>query len=163
MADKFESDLDRLLDKFDSQARARDQKREQHKAEEDAFDKEFAALRRDVIRPVLETLATRLKQRGHDFEITEEGRGTDSQGRSRDASIQIRIFPGDMKASRGSEYPMFGFVAVPYKKSVIVHGSNMTPLSGGSAGPRGEYSIKQVTKDLVAQEFIKLFAEVVNK
>lgn len=163
MADKFESDLDMILDGFDKAEKVRQAGTQRRKAEEDTFESEFAAIRQNVIRPVFQSTLDRLKERGHDGRITEQGYSEDHQGRPSEASIQLLIYPGGKDPDRRSDdmnYPHLAYIGDRRARGAFSHVSNMTPGRGGSAGSKAKYHLNQITAEVVKGELMSLLKEV---
>jgi len=162
MADKFESDLDKVLDGFDKAEKVRQASTQQRKTEEDTFENDFAAIRKNVIRPVFQSTVDRLKARGHDGQITEREHSVDHQGRPSEASIQLVIYPGgkDPDRHRGTEYPHLAFRADRRNHLACSHVSTMTPGRGGTAGSKAKYQLKEITAEVVRTELLSLLKDV---
>jgi hypothetical protein len=125
----------------------------QRKSAEDVFAEEFSGLKASVIRPVFESVGTRMAAQGHEFNISEEAMG----------KISIHIVPaGAVKSIHPfSWFPTFSLFAAPFAKTVGVHGRNARPNSEGS-GQRGDYKLAQVTKEVVEKELAKFIGEIAN-
>ena len=139
MKKRIKSHLDALMDKYGQRLEQTKREQEQIKVEEDAFLSEFKRLRKETIFPVMEDIGNQLKTRGHDYRISEEEETIDLEGRTRDAKITMNIFPAGVNRSayRSENTPSISFIATRYKKKIWVHGSNIMPNRGGSAGPFG--------------------------
>ena len=65
MPQDLSAELGKLLDQYDANRRALDERKRQVKRDEDGFLDGFAQLRAGVIRPVFEASGAILKARGH--------------------------------------------------------------------------------------------------
>jgi hypothetical protein len=162
MKKETKSQLDVLMDKYGQRLEEAKKRQEQIKSEEDVFLSEFKRLRKEVIFPEMEDIGNHLKVRGHDYRIAEEEESLDSEGRTRDAKITINIFPAgvDRSAYRPEDTPSISFIATRYEKKIWVHGSNMMPNRGGSAGSRGKFNVEEITSDIVEREVLKVLKEI---
>lgn len=162
VAADFDADLARLLDQYDEKRNAVAARMRQVKEDEAAFLRDFADLRRSVVRPVFEAVGAALKLRGHDFGIVEEEHAFAPGGRTTEARISIRILPAAPDgASPGPEQcPSLAFATRHYNRVVEIHGGLAASRSGGPAGSRGEYQLAQITTELVRSELLKLVAEL---
>jgi hypothetical protein len=159
--------LANLLTRYDEEQSEARKNAQATKTEQEELLNSFGQLRQKVIRPVMEDIGAVLKTHGHDYKIVEEDASTDDQGKQKDALISMYIFPSGAGAKATTielcNFPRISFSPDSYWRRVIVHSSNMTPTRGGSSGGRGEYSVSQVTSELVEKELVKLLEEVLNK
>lgn len=118
------------------------------------FDADFAKLKLQIIRPVFESVGNRMKERGHAFNISEEPGG----------KISIHIVPPGANQSIHPYdwFPTFSLYGAPFTRRIGVHGRNMRPNPSGSTGERGDYPLKQVSKDVVEKELMKFIGEIAN-
>ncbi|HET9403164.1 MAG TPA: hypothetical protein VFO57_01120 [Burkholderiales bacterium] len=126
----------------------------QSKTSEDDFPGEFEKLKLSVIRPAFETFGNGLKERGHQFNISEEPGG----------KISIHIVPPGVKKSIHPYdwFPTFSFFGAPFPKTVGLHGRNMRPNSEPASGSRGDYKPAQISRELVEKELVKFVGEIAN-
>ena len=162
MNKEAKSRLDGLMDKYEQRLAATKTKQEQIKSEEETFLSEFKRLREEVIRTTMEEVGIHLKARGHDYQISEAEESVDAEGRTQDAEIIFSIFPAGIDRSlyRPENTPSISFTAPRYKKKISVHGSNMLPNRGGSAGPRGEFKAEEIDGALVEREVLGVLEEI---
>jgi len=158
-------ELGKLLDQYDQKRRAVEERRQQVKTDEDNFLKGFADLRTNVVKPVFEAIGVILKERGHDFNISEDEYAGEPGGKTTEAAVSIRVMPAGMEMSShdDAQFPSLSFSTRNYNKTVCIRGNNTLPLSGGPASPRGDYQLAQIDKDLVQAELLKLIAGMVNR
>jgi hypothetical protein len=156
-------ELGKLLDQYDEKRRAVDERRRQVKIDAETFQEQFADLRRKVVRPVFEATGIVLKERGHDFRISEDEYASGPDGKTTEAAISIRVVPAGTSSHPEAEFPTLSFVTRHYNKAVCIHSSNAVPQSDGRTSPRGDYQLAQIDKDLVEAELLKLIAGMVNR
>jgi hypothetical protein len=158
-------ELGKLLDRYDEKRRVVEERRQQVKTDEDNFIKGFADLRTKVVRPVFEAIGAILKDRGHDFSISEDEYAGEPGGKTTEAAVSIRVMPAGLEKSPhdDAQFPSLSFVTRHYNKTVCIHSSNAIPQLGGPAGPRGDYQLAQIDEDLVKVELLKLIAGIVNR
>ena len=118
------------------------------------FPSEFAKLKLTVIRPTFENIGNMLKERGHQYNISEDSGG----------KISIHIVPAGVQQSiRPFDwFPTFSLFGAPITRTVGLHGRNMRPNSEASSGSRGEYSLAQVNNEVVEKELMKFIGEIAN-
>ncbi len=135
------------------------------KTDEDVYDKAFADLRLEVIRPVFEAVGAILKARGHGFVISEDDPAGEPGGNTREAVISMQIMPAGMEKSAQADapYPSLSFATRHYNKTVCVRSSNSVPRLNGAAGPRGDYRLGQIDAQLVRSELLKLIAAIIDR
>jgi hypothetical protein len=117
------------------------------------------------VRPVFEAIGVILKERGHDFNISEDEYAGEPGGKTTEATVSIRVMPAGMEkpSHDDAQFPSLSFATRHYNKTVCVHRSNAVPQFGGPASPRGDYQLAQIDKDLVQAELLKLIAGMVNR
>jgi len=154
-----------LLDRYDEKRRVVEERRQQVKTDEDNFIKGFADLRTKVVRPVFEAIGAILKERGHDYSISEDEYAGEPGGKTTEAAVSIRVMPAGLEKSPhdDAQFPSLSFVTRHYNKTVSIQSSNAIPQSGGPAGPRGDYQLAQIDEDLVKVELLKLIVGIVNR
>src|SRR3954469_9716894 len=97
MADTMRDTLAKLLDAYDTRRRGEVEREQKTRDDATAFLERFAALRREVIRPVFEAAGELLEARGHRYSVTEqEFRG--EVGHIGEAGISLRIIPSGTRA-----------------------------------------------------------------
>ena len=165
MARDLNLELGKLLDQYDEKRRAVEKRRQQVKTDEDNFLRGFADLRTNVVKPVFEAIGAILKERGHDFKISEDEYVGEPDGKTTEAAVSIRVMPAGMEMSShgDAQFPSLSFITRHYNKTVCIHSSNAVPQSGGPASARGDYQLAQIDKDLVQAELLKLIAGMVNR
>jgi hypothetical protein len=126
----------------------------QGKAAEDTFPGDFAQLKLSVIRPVFENVGNQMKARGHEFNISEEPGG----------KISIHIVPmGANKSIHPYDwFPTLSFFGAPFTRTIGLHGRNARRNSSGGSGQRGDYTLSQVSKELVEKELTTFIGEIAN-
>ena len=158
-------ELGKLLDRYDEKRRVVEERRQQVKTDEDNFIKGFADLRTKVVRPVFEAIGAILKERGHDYSISEDEYAGEPGGKTTEAAVSIRVMPAGLEKSPhdDAQFPSLSFVTRHYNKTVSIQGSYAIPQLGGPAGPRGDYQLAQIDEDLVKVELLKLIVGIVNR
>lgn len=124
------------------------------KAAADDFPGDFTKLKLSVIRPALEAVGIKLKERGHEIAISEDAGG----------KISIHIVPAGAKKSIHPYdwFPTLSFIGAPFTKTVGLHGRNARRNSDSASGPRGDFKPSQVNKEFVEKELMRFVAEIAN-
>jgi hypothetical protein len=164
VANDLSLELGKLLDQYDENRRAVEERRRQVKTDEENFQKGFSDLRTGVVRPVLESIGGMLKARGHDFSISEEEYAAEHGGKITEAAISFHVMPAGMEKSThlNAQFPSLSFVTRHYNRTVCILASNAVPKPSGAAGSRGDYQLAQVDTELVQAEVLKLIAGIVR-
>ena len=154
MADNPNGYLGTALDTFTRKQTAGAGKERGGETVDDVFQREFERLKEAVIRPVLASIGNLLKERGHEFNISEEQGG----------KISIHIVPAGVGRSIHPYgwFPTLSFFPAPFTKTVGLHGRNVRPNSETASGPRGEYKLPQVDSAFVEKEVTKFISEIAN-
>lgn len=157
-------ELGDLLDRYDENRRAVDERKRQVRMAAAAFQNGFADLRARVIRPVFEATGAILRARGHDFSISEDDYAEEPDGKNTEAAIAMHVMPAgmEMPAHVNAQFPSLSIVTRHYNKSVCILASNAVPKSSGAAGSRGDYHLAQIDAELVQDELLKLIAGIVQ-
>lgn len=160
MADHMREALAKLLDEYDARRRGDVEREERTKEEEALFLRQFAELRRSVIRPVFEAAGAMLEERGHRYSIVEQEFTPGGAGKISEAGISMRIVASGTKAALHEDQPSLSITTRHYNKTVWIN-SGDSPTSGGLAGAKGAYALEKVTRQLVEEELIRFVARVV--
>jgi len=160
MADHMQDALGKLLDVYDARRRSDLEREQRAKDEETRFLKDFAELRRVVIRPVFEAAGALLEERGHRYSIVEHEFAAGAEGRISEAGITLRIVPLGTKAPLHEDQRSLAIATRHYNKTVWIN-SGESAASGGLAGSKGAYVLEKVTRQLVEDELIAFVARVV--
>ncbi len=160
MTDRLQKDLRKLLDGYDARKSA-DAAREQRTRDEEArFLREFAELRKDVIRPVFEAAGQMLEERGHRYSIVEQEFTPAGGGSLSEAAITLRIVPSGTKAPLHEDQRSLIIATRHYNRTVWIN-SGEAPGAGGIAGAKGALTLDRVTGQLVEDEVIAFVARTV--
>ena len=154
MADNLNKELGTALDMFTKKHSASADRNQQGNTAGDIFHGDFTKLKLSVIRPVFETIGNMLKERGHEFSISEESGG----------KISIHIVPAGVSKSIHPYdwFPTLSFFDSPIAKTIGLHGRNSRPNSEAGSGSRGEYKLSRVDREFVEKELMKFISEIAN-
>lgn len=154
MAEDLNLKFGKALDQFTGRGDAGAGRMPQSRAGEDPFPGDFAQLKLSVIRPAFESIGNMLKERGHEFAISEEPGG----------KISIHIVPAGVKKSIHPYdwFPTLSFFGAPFTRTIGLHGRNARRNSESASGPRGEYKPSQVNKEMVEKEVMRFVGEIAN-
>ena len=167
MDGKAARSIEAILEEYNKRQRAERLEMELKKAQRDDFLQNFAGSIQSVIRPVMEQAAELLRRAGHDFEIVENSDGLQADGRTLNAAITLTIFPNGVRPSdpRNTDqagWPHIAFFVNPSKNTVLVHESAMMPGIGGPAGTAGEYSLAEISAELVQKHIVSVLARAMG-
>lgn len=154
--------LDDILNQFDKKQSEIQEKKERIKTDEEIFLDEYKRIRQEVIRPVFESIAATLKERGHDCEIEEKDNATDARGSELPPSITMKIYPSREKRSAYKEdsTPRISFMPQANARQVYTHVSTIQPSQGGSAGVRDYFKVNELDTDTVEMNVLKAVADI---
>ena len=155
------TDLTRMLDQYDARLRAELAREKQGKDDDAQFLARFAALRREVIRPVLEEAGALLALRGHGFSIVEEEFAADTAGKVREARISFHIVPAGMATplhAQDHEHSL-SLTTRHYNKTVWISAGKALD-AGGIAGSKGAHALVKVDRQLIEAEVVKFVGAV---
>jgi len=157
MKEENESHLKSIMEKFEQKlAKSKDAK-ERQQSEADAFYMEFKRVRTEVIRPAMEDIGNELRARGHTVEISEVG----DERSKRDAKMTMRITIGGLPSSA---YTAENTVSVSFSHqghtTVSIQASTPSQHRSGFAGLRGNYTLSEITSDLVEKKILEVLEQV---
>jgi hypothetical protein len=159
MREILKSELNRLLDVYDSRRdEAQEEDRRRLEAEE-AFVNAFRGLCSDVIRPGMQEIGETLRRRGHDYRISEDDEGAGRDGRPRSARIILSVSL-DGSAPRTAS-PAVGFAASRRRRRVCVY--VRIPPHHDNSTPRSEYEPERVTAGVVECELLAALKEILKR
>jgi hypothetical protein len=161
MADHMRDALTKLLDVYDARRRGDLEREQKTRDDEVRFLKDFAELRREVIRPVFEAAGALLEERGHRYSIAEQEFLGGSEGRIAEAGITLRIVPSGTKAPLHEDQRSLSITTRHYNKTVWIH-TGEPQAAGGLAGGKDAFALEKVTKQLVEEELIAFVGRVVS-
>lgn len=160
MGNHLHEALAKLLDDYDARRRTDVEREDRAKEEEALFLRQFAELRRSVIRPVFEAAGAMLEQRGHRYSIAEQEFSGAGAGRIGEAGISLRIVASGTKAPLHEDQHSLSITTRHYNRTLWIN-SGEAPHAGGMAGAKGAHALEQVTQQLVEEEVIRFVARVV--
>jgi hypothetical protein len=161
MTDHMRDALTKLLDVYDARRRGDLEREQKTRDDEVRFLKDFADLRREVIRPVFESAGALLEERGHRYSITEQEFLGGNEGRIAEAGITLRIVPSGTKAPLHEDQRSLSITTRHYNKTVWIH-TGEPQAAGGLAGGKDAFALEKVTKQLVEEELIAFVGRVVS-
>lgn len=163
MTNQLRERLGALLDAYDETRRTAQLRKEEAVAGGVRFIEQFAALRRDVVRPLFEALGEALKARGHGFSIREEEFAAHAGGRSTEAGIVLYVTPAGMEkpAPADEDLRALSFTTRHYNRMVCVR-NGAAPHEGSLAGAKGAYPLAKIDAQLVEDEIIKLMTALIR-
>ena len=167
MSDDFKSKLGLLLDQFDQRGQIVDERTKQEDEAQSQFLAAFLVARKEIIRPTFENIGATLKQRGHDFRVTQQEHGAEDAGKMRSAKVTLYFFPAGYKCPQHANewehsYPCLSFSASLSDKKIHVLYSTKLPDSDGRTAPGGDYELAQIDRSLVESRVLGLFQQVIG-
>jgi hypothetical protein len=160
MTDHLQQALTKLLDDYDTRRRGEVEREQKTRDDEARFLKDFAELRRQVIRPVFQAAGELLEQRGHRYSIAEQEFLGGSEGRIAEAGITLRVVPSGTKAPLHEDQRSLSVTTRHYNKTIWLH-CGEPQAQGGLAGGKDAFPIEKVTRQLVEEELLAFVARVV--
>ena len=152
-----ESHLDTILHSFEQKlAKVKDAQAQRRSAEDTSYI-EFKRVRTEIIRPVMDDIATQLKARGHTVELSEVG----DERSKRDAKMTMRITIGGVPSSA---YVPENTVLVSFSHgahaNISIQASTPSQHRSGFPGARGDYAFSEITADLVEKKILEVLESV---
>lgn len=159
---KLRDELGRLLDGYDARRGAEKARVDKAKQDDAQFLAEFAALRREVVRPVFEEAGALLAARGHRFSIVEREFAADPAGKVTEASIALNVVPAGIgSAARVESHAWTLSVSTRHYNKTVWFDAGAAMNAGGFSGSKGAYALQKVDAHLTEDEVVKFIAGVV--
>jgi hypothetical protein len=164
MSDQPPDQLDRLLDSYDEKLRRQSEAQAATAVREDRFLAEFSKVRTQTASPFFERIGNRLRSRGHDFEIASQDHKVDQDGKSTDASIGLYVYPSgiDRLRYRHHDVPSLLVIASRRDQKITLRACNMIPGKAGTAGSVGEFTLDQLTQEILERALMKVLMEALG-
>ena len=173
MRDELKTVLDTLLESYDENVKKEREQRKVSKSKYVDFVEEFYQAREEIIWPAMMEIVKLLKSKAHDSRIDLVEDEFKSVGGT-EANICMYIYPNGEGAdtSRAKDYPYLSFTVSWHEKAILIHSNTRVPRRSvtstivpirGSAGLRGSCTAKDITKELVQDEIVKLMKEVFHR
>lgn len=144
-----------LLDSIEAVRTAEDADRRMKQQASEDFVSQFISVRDSVIRPAMEEVLAKLRERGHDGQI---GPSCTSDS-AKSESIELRIYLHKERPDHANEHacPSICFAAEAHSAKVRVHISRLRVRGGsGSAGPAGHLQLGGVTPEKVEELIVSV-------
>jgi hypothetical protein len=154
MNKKQETELDSLLDQYERRDdRRQKQLDDRHRGEQD-FYLGFKTAVREVIKPEMERIATRLKARGHRCSVEEEPACATNEGYDRPGAVRFVFIP-DQRHSQGREDPAATFSAGGNMRIAVSYSAAVPVMTDPAALPR-DLELADITPDLVSGQILAM-------
>jgi hypothetical protein len=85
MDETTRSEVEKALHRFEKNVKERARAEERRRTEKETFEREFARLKREIIRPIMEEVGSLVKKLGHDYNISES-----------ESHLQLQIIPSGL-------------------------------------------------------------------
>ncbi|PJE67418.1 hypothetical protein COU95_02545 [Candidatus Shapirobacteria bacterium CG10_big_fil_rev_8_21_14_0_10_40_9] len=163
------SKLNSLLNQYDDYLKQKEEKREREKSEREKFTEEFIKVRDEIIKPVFERLKTEIEDRGHKVHIETKEPSWDTEKHlpiEPSISFNLELITKD-EENRSRYYsardlPHLSFICDSSKKKIWSHESTIGSGHGGHASSRTEFTINQITDEVVENEVLGWFENLMK-
>ena len=160
-------DLNELLDRFDARSKKQSEGEQEEQTDEQIFISDFEKARTATIKPALQALGNKIKERGHDYVFREAPfqppRGSRTQPDEGYIRMQIYL-SNEPKPEAGDDdrrcYIMFRTNHRTKMVQMII--SDLT-ATGGETSKEGEFMVNQFTPMFVQEKFVQLFRRLSKK
>ena len=163
----FDDQLNSLLDDYEKGQAGKRDNREAALNAEAQFIANFVEVRAKELRPAMEKLGAKLRQRDHDYSITEGDFRPPHGARAEpdEAFIKMTVYLAHLKdrsRTEASKVPYINFVSDHRHKKIRISVSDYTEV-GGSVTKMGEFDIKQLNSVFLGEKFLFLFQRLARK
>jgi hypothetical protein len=157
MKDEARKRLERILSVYDEKLAETERLAEASRAAKAAFPERFAALKKEMILPLLSELAGMLSAHGHEATAHEQEESSTTAGGVTSAAVRLRIIPKPFTqtATETKSFVEVTFSANRGERKIVVSSTTTIINSGGSVGKRGEYELDALNADIVVDHVLK--------
>jgi hypothetical protein len=152
--------LKEMLDRYELKQQQQIQQRDDRRIELEKFLSAYLALTESVIKPGFAEFSATLAKRGHPCTVEME-----NPGNLRDilpaTKITLTIFPDAATLTHGN--PSLSYTASSNQRKIAAHRCTLTSSGGVNASSVGEYSLEQLSRDVIEQHLFDLAASVFNQ
>lgn len=160
MDGKAAKSIEAILEAYDRQQQIARQEMERRRAQREEFLARFEEASRTMIRPVMQQAGNLMERSGHQYEIVEQREGPQHNDRPTNTLIKLTIFPNGERPRTKEQigWPHVAIIVNPSRNTVLAHESAMMPNVGGPFGTAGEYSLDNLTADVVQAHIINVLS-----
>ena|SRR5687768_6422537 len=163
----FEDQLNAALEAYEKGQAGKRDNRETALNEEMQFLANFVTVRAKEIRPALQKLGNKLRERDHDYSITEGDFKPPHGARAAadEAYIRMSIYLSHLKDRTRTEHskvPYIHFETDHRIRKVKISVSDFTD-AGGSITKLGEFDVTQLNPIFIGEKFLFLFVRLARK
>jgi len=158
MKDEAKKRLKQILGAYDDKLAEIERRDADLRAAKAAFPERFAALKKDILLPVLEELAKELNASGHEATAHEQEESSTTAGGVASAAIWLRVVPKPFvqrKTESKESFIQIAFSANRNERKIVVSSTTTIINAGGTVGKRGEYDIEALTADVVVDHVLQ--------
>ncbi len=158
MKEEARNRLKQILGAYDAKLAETERVEAARRAAKAAFPERFAALKKDLLLPVLQELADEMNGSGHEAEVHQQEESSSTAGGVTSAGVWLRVIPKAFAQNPGDAKKSFvqvTFSANRSERKVVVSSTTTLIKSGGSVGKRGEYEIELLTADVAVDHVLR--------
>jgi hypothetical protein len=156
--------LDALLAKYEKRLKAIRETRERDREEREAFVAGFDKLCEEVIRPVMDEIGQKLRERGHDYVLTEQD-WVSPEGRRQSKRISLLVFPAGERRPEAidEDTPILNFAANRTRRVVHIYGTSPFVYKDIESKTPSELALGEMSRDTVEERVLDLLGEVFGR
>lgn len=151
--------LKKILDDYELKQQQQTQQRDERRTELGKFLAGYVEATQSIIKPVFEEFAAELAQRGHPCTIDMDKPANPNDSLTA-AKITLTIFPNSATLTHGN--PSLSFTAAPNQRKITAQRCTISSSGGVTASAVGEYTLEQLSREVVEQHLFDLAATIFN-
>ena len=152
--------LKKILDGYELKQKQQTQQREDRRTALEKFLADFMETVQSTITPSFEEFSAGLEARGHPCTIGLE-KPTGPHDSLTTAKITLTIFPDSTTLTHGN--PFISYTASPNQRKVAAHRSTITSSGGSIASSIGEYTLGELSREIVEQHLLDLAETIFSR
>lgn len=155
--------LGKVLDNYDARRFAEKARLEQSRRDDALFLEGFAALCREVVRPVFEEAGDLLAERGHRFSISEQSFAADQASKVTEAGMSLHVVPAGMGSPAKMENHAWTLsVSTRHYNKTVWFDAGVAMSEGGISGSKAAYPLDRVDRQLVEEQLVRFVSGIVS-
>ncbi len=152
--------LQKILDGYALKQQLQTQQRDERRTELEKFLAGYIEVTQTIIKPGFEEFSAELAQRGHrcTIEMAKPANPNDSLTA---AKITLTIFPDSAALTHGN--PSLSYSASSNQRKIAAQRCTVTSSGGITASSVGDYTLEQLSREVVEQHLVDLAASIFSQ
>lgn len=152
--------LKKMLDDHELKQQQQTRQRNERQTALEKFLAGYIEVTQSIIKPSFEEFSAELEKRGHPCTIDMDKPANPHDSLTA-AKITLTIFPNSATLTHGN--PSLSYAAAPNQRKIAAHRCTITSSGGITASSVGEYTLEQLSREVVEQHLFDLAASIFSQ